>query len=70
MKSPTNEYVAILTFTNVSDPTALRDELLDIYYAGEIGLTGRGTVARPVDSGNLNGVQVEPIVPHCGHGIN
>jgi hypothetical protein len=58
-KSPTNEYVAILTFTSVSDPTALRDELM---------FTLRSFTQ--VDSGNLDGVQVEPIVPHCGLGNN
>jgi hypothetical protein len=55
-KSPTNEYVAILIFKNVSDPAALRYEIM--------------FNPPQVDSGDFENVQVEPIVPHCGHGIN
>jgi hypothetical protein len=58
-KSPTNEYVALLTFSDVNDPTALREELM---------FTLRSFIQ--VDNGDLESVQVEPIVPHCGHGNN
>jgi hypothetical protein len=56
-KSPTNEYVALMTFGNVDDPVALRYELT---FALRAAMVNDGDFA----------IQIEPIVPHCGLGNN